>query len=317
MPSDPATGDGGLDALLDGAWGVEQRGPVPDAWLRCLRPLTLSLLPLHTHTDALADFDAPLRPPAASAPAAPPSTSARAPPASRPFDPLGRGRGRRPTSGGRSAFNYAAAAMGGGSGAAPASGAGPRLPPRAAPAPTPDATLAALADQLAAAVSGGGGGGDDSPDALVARLEATLASLSAASAEAAGDADADADAPDADPALAGLASGLLHAMLAKDVMAAPMREIADKYPPWLAANRSSLPPADLDRYQRQAAIVTRVVAHYEDAAPNMDALFSLLQEMQACGAPPQAIVDELAPGLAFDEDGTPTLGGVGDACCVM
>lgn len=32
-------------------------------------------------------------------------------------------------------------------------------------------------------------------------------------------------------------------------------------------------------------------------------------QMQACGQPPQDIVDELAPGLAFGPDGLPSIGG--------
>ena len=81
----------------------------------------------------------------------------------------------------------------------------------------------------------------------------------------------------------------------------------------------SLPPADRDRYTRQASIVSRIVAHYDEGGDDFEALFALLQEMQACGAPPPAIVDDLAPGLAFGEDGLPSLGGraAGEACCVM
>ncbi len=35
--------------------------------------------------------------------------------------------------------------------------------------------------------------------------------------------------------------------------------------------------------------------------------------MQACGQPPQEIVDELAPGLQFDADGAPQQGPAGAA----
>ena len=42
--------------------------------------------------------------------------------------------------------------------------------------------------------------------------------------------------------------------------------------------------------------------------------------MQGHGQPPQAIVDELAPGVSFGADGLPLLpggGGGGGACCVQ
>ena len=51
-------------------------------------------------------------------------------------------------------------------------------------------------------------------------------------------------------------------------------------------------------------------------------LFDLLcvVQMQACGQPPQDIVNDLAPGMSFDEDGLPKFGseaGGGAGCNVQ
>jgi len=259
-------------------------------------------------SDALADFDVPSAPPAG--PARPAAAAPPAAPAARAFDPLPPRRPAQPRA--PPPFDFRAAALGSGD------GGGPRLPARAGPrpAPAPDAaTLAALAAQLAQA-GGGDGDDDDDPalDPLLARLEATLASLSAA--------DTGGSAGDADPApsslsLDGIAGQVLGAMLAKDVMAEPMKEIAAKYPAWLSEHGPSLPPADRARYETQHAVICNVVTLYEADEPDMGALLTLLQEMQACGQPPQAIVDDLAPGLAFGEDGLPVLPGGEGGCCVQ
>ena len=91
-----------------------------------------------------------------------------------------------------------------------------------------------------------------------------------------------------------------------------MREIGEKYPAWLSQNASRLSAEDVARYERQRGCVSRIVAHYESDSSDFDALFALLQEMQAQGQPPQELVDELAPGLTFGEDGVPNLFGSGN-----
>lgn len=197
-----------------------------------------------------------------------------------------------------------------------------------------DATLAALAEQLSAAAAAAGkgeGGRDDKdddeplPEDLLSRLEATLDRLQAAGAEAAageeGEEENDGDGGDGTAAaggggkgteaLSGFAAIIMRQMLAKEVMYTPMREIGEKYPAWLEENSSKLTGEEIARYERQQACVSKIVSHYESDSADFDALFALLQEMQSQGQPPQELVDELAPGLTFGEDGMPNLFGGG------
>ena len=60
----------------------------------------------------------------------------------------------------------------------------------------------------------------------------------------------------------------------------PLQEIRERYPPWLAAHRDSLPAEDLARFEAQYAAVQRVVAHYE-AGGDFPRLMELIQEV--CG----------------------------------
>jgi len=230
------------------------------------------------------------------------------------------------------------------------------------------ATLAALAG-AAPVPAAAGGEGEDGPvapthpatpadlDPLLARLEATLASLGGAATGGGGDEDEDGEegAPNggSGAAAASLADTVMRSLLARDVLQAPLAEIAARYPAWLdgAKAAGTLSEADEARYVAQLGCVRRIVGLYaeeeaEEAgraaaadpstlpppADRFAALFAALQEMQGHGQPPQAIVDELAPGLKFDADGLPVMGGGGGglagllgggggggdgACCLM
>ena len=68
-------------------------------------------------------------------------------------------------------------------------------------------------------------------------------------------------------------------------------------------------PEDLRRYEEQHRLIQQITAEY-DKEPNDGAkIFGLIQAMQACGNPPQDIVNEMSPGLTFDADGLPNFGG--------
>ncbi|CAL8471380.1 g10922 [Coccomyxa elongata] len=112
---------------------------------------------------------------------------------------------------------------------------------------------------------------------------------------------------DLDGSFASLADSIMQQLLSKDVLYQPMKDIGAKYPAWLAARRNTLPPEELKRYEAQYKYIRQICALYEDDPNNFSQLFALIQEMQACGQPPEEIVQDLAPGLAFGEDGLPQL----------
>ena len=68
-----------------------------------------------------------------------------------------------------------------------------------------------------------------------------------------------------------------------------------------------IPAEDHARYTRQSALVAELVAVFDMAGDERGRVMELMHEMQACGAPPQEIMTELAPGLTFGADGAPQL----------
>eukprot|EP00879_Flechtneria_rotunda_P001187 GHRR01001334.1.p1 GENE.GHRR01001334.1~~GHRR01001334.1.p1 ORF type:complete len:365 (+),score=176.34 GHRR01001334.1:151-1245(+) len=98
---------------------------------------------------------------------------------------------------------------------------------------------------------------------------------------------------------------VMQHLLSKEVLYQPMKEIMEKYPPWLnqqAAGRhsSQVSAEDLDRYRQQYACITRVCEAFETEPDNTAKIMALLQEMQACGEPPADIVKEVSSAIAAD-----------------
>ena len=98
---------------------------------------------------------------------------------------------------------------------------------------------------------------------------------------------------------------VMQQLLSKEVLYEPMRDIGEKYPGWLAAHEGSLPAEELRRFREQHRILQRLLRQYETAPGDFDAVVGLLQEMQACGQPPQEILKDLAPELQFGPNGLP------------
>jgi peroxin-19 len=53
----------------------------------------------------------------------------------------------------------------------------------------------------------------------------------------------------------------------------------------------------------------QICALYETAPEDFPRLMHLMQEMQECGQPPEEIVKDLAPNMAFGPDGLPVIPG--------
>ncbi len=86
-----------------------------------------------------------------------------------------------------------------------------------------------------------------------------------------------------------------------------------QYPAWLSENKATLSKEDADRYESQLTIIRQIIAIY-DNSPGKDAspedakrVVELVQEMEKCGSPPDAILKELAPDLEAGADGIPNL----------
>lgn len=119
----------------------------------------------------------------------------------------------------------------------------------------------------------------------------------------------------------GLVDTMMRQLLSKDILYEPMKEIAEKYPPWIEAKRGTLSSEDLARFEQQLRHIRRLCSVFESAPDDFPSIISVMQEMQACGQPPPEIMRELAPGLELGEDGLPMLPDLGGSglndCNVM
>lgn len=97
----------------------------------------------------------------------------------------------------------------------------------------------------------------------------------------------------------------MRQLLSKEVLHEPMKEIGERYPQWLAANKSQISQEDYSRYSRQHKFILQLCDVYESTPEDFQKIMDLMQSMQNCGQPPSDIVKELAPGLDLDQDGLP------------
>lgn len=103
--------------------------------------------------------------------------------------------------------------------------------------------------------------------------------------------------------------GMMKQLLGRDIMYEPMKAVCDKFPAWLAEKREQLSAEDYERYGKMYQGFQRIVAVYETEPDNFARLMELMQDIQEYGQPPAEIIQDLAPGLEFSEDGMPNLGG--------
>ncbi|KAJ7223064.1 Pex19 protein family-domain-containing protein [Mycena pura] len=132
-------------------------------------------------------------------------------------------------------------------------------------------------------------------------LEALLAQLGAA-----GEGDLPADEAE----LAGFLENMMGELMSKDVLYEPLKELADKLPPYLAHPPASLTPDDRARYEAQLERVRAILAVFDaptfsDTDPKTrESIVALMAEMQSFGSPPSELMGPLPPGLgALGEDG--------------
>ena len=84
-----------------------------------------------------------------------------------------------------------------------------------------------------------------------------------------------------------------------------------QYPAYIKENKSTLPAADLKRYQDQYKIVAEIVGKFEepgaesemkgdpDAQRRNKEVVALVAKMNECGAPPKELMGEMPAGQFF------------------
>ncbi|KAJ3121671.1 Peroxisome chaperone and import receptor [Physocladia obscura] len=100
-------------------------------------------------------------------------------------------------------------------------------------------------------------------------------------------------------------------LMSRDLLYEPMKDLATKYPEYLAENQSSLSREDYARFELQNNIVSQIIQIYDDPAITGDTeqkrVADLMQKMQELGNPPEGMMADIAPGFEMGPDGLPKL----------
>ncbi|OAA66615.1 peroxisomal membrane protein receptor [Niveomyces insectorum RCEF 264] len=93
--------------------------------------------------------------------------------------------------------------------------------------------------------------------------------------------------------------GMMEELTNKEILYEPMKELDDKFPAWMAANKATTSAADLERYTEQQLVVKEIVTRFEapsysDANPDdREYIVDRMQRMQAAGSPPSDLVGNM------------------------
>jgi len=108
---------------------------------------------------------------------------------------------------------------------------------------------------------------------------------------------------------------MLGAIMSKDVLYDPMKELSTQYPAYLSSH-PELPDNERKRCEAQLRVSTQILAifdqpGYTDANAEAQAeVFKLMNEMQSYGSPPTEVMGELPEGM------TPEGLGKGEGCII-
>ncbi|KAJ7115527.1 Pex19 protein family-domain-containing protein [Mycena crocata] len=103
--------------------------------------------------------------------------------------------------------------------------------------------------------------------------------------------------------LAGFLENMMGELMSKEVLYEPLTELAEKFPPYLAAPPAPLAADDRTRYESQLERVKAILAvfdkpDFDDADPKArESVVALMAEMQSFGAPPTELMGPLPAGL--------------------
>ena len=95
--------------------------------------------------------------------------------------------------------------------------------------------------------------------------------------------------------------GMMQSLLSKELLYTPMKDIADKFPDWLADNRYKVSDQEFVKYNKQYELTKKICFLYEEEDSSdssekkrerFDKVMELMQEMQNLGHPPKELVGE-------------------------
>ncbi|CAO3593624.1 unnamed protein product [Absidia cylindrospora] len=100
--------------------------------------------------------------------------------------------------------------------------------------------------------------------------------------------------------------GMMSQLMSKEMLYEPMKDMVGKYPSWLKENKEKTEKDQYEKYEQQFVMCQKIVAAYE--APGFDEnneqqakkIMEMMTQMQDLGQPPAALLEDMAPGMNFD-----------------
>ncbi|KAK2738950.1 Peroxisome chaperone and import receptor [Myotisia sp. PD_48] len=111
--------------------------------------------------------------------------------------------------------------------------------------------------------------------------------------------------------------GIMEQLSNKEMLYEPLKELNDKFGPWLKENKDKVSKEDFERYELQSVIVAEIIEKfdekgYTDDNPTHRAyIWERMQKMQAAGSPPDDLVSNPLPDESKMQE---ALGGMGEGC---
>merc|ERR1719167_146987 len=119
--------------------------------------------------------------------------------------------------------------------------------------------------------------------------------------------------------------GMMQTLLSKDLLYPAMKELADKYPDYLADHRSKLSEDQFETYNKQCHLTRNICFKFEEELPTdseekkkkrFQEVMALMQEMQSLGHPPKELTGETQAPFNFDHHGNPNLSDIQKECVI-
>lgn len=120
--------------------------------------------------------------------------------------------------------------------------------------------------------------------------------------------------------------GMMQSLLSKDLLYPAMKELAEKFPDYLADNRSSLSEDKYKAYNKQCDLTRKICFKFEEEDKDKDTevvkkarfqeVMAMMQEMQSLGHPPKELTGDNPASFPLDGQGMPTIPGMPQDCAI-
>ncbi|KAH7125167.1 Pex19 protein family-domain-containing protein [Dendryphion nanum] len=109
--------------------------------------------------------------------------------------------------------------------------------------------------------------------------------------------------------------GMMEQLTNKEILYEPMKELDEKFPKWMEANREKTGKEDLKRYEEQQTLVREITARFERTgysdsnSSDREYIVERMQKMQSAGSPPPDLVGDMnaaQEALSEIDQGCPT-----------